>query len=84
MIGEPATTDDALVVTTYFDAGFPPGAVVVMGAVLPTTDPVVAVTTCTVATVVDVVKLTVAMPLAFVLVVALANDPPFVLVHATI
>jgi hypothetical protein len=46
MIGKPATTDDALVVTTYFDPGlFPPGAVVVMGAALPTTDPVVAVTT---------------------------------------
>ena len=82
--GAPAATDDALVVTTYFDAGFPPLEIVVIGADVPVMDPVVAVTTCTVATVVDVVKLTVATPLAFVLLVALANEPPFVADHVTV
>src|SRR6185369_3533222 len=67
-----------------FDAGFPPLEIVVIGADVPVMDPVVAVTTCTVATVVDVVKLTVATPLAFVLLVALANEPPFVLDQVTV
>ena len=82
--GPPAATDDALAVTTYFDAGPPPLAIVVIGALAPVTAPVVAVTTCAVATVVDVVKLTVATPLAFVLLVALANEPPFVLDQVTV
>lgn len=56
----------------------------VIGAEEPVTEPVVAVTTCAVPLVVDVVKLTVATPLVFVLVVALANDPPFVLDHVTV
>jgi hypothetical protein len=56
----------------------------VIGALAPVTEPVVAVTTWIVPLVVDVVKLTVAIPLAFVLLVALANDPPFVLDHVTV
>lgn len=56
----------------------------VIGPLDPVTAPVVAVTTCETAGVDATVKLTVAMPLAFVFVVPLANDPPFVLVHVTV
>ena len=41
-------------------------------------------TTCVIPAVVDVVKLAVAIPFAFVGLVALPNDPPFVLDHVTV
>lgn len=62
----------------------PAVATVVIDGEEPVIEPVVAVTTCEVFAVDDVVKLTVAMPLAFVLVVELANDPPFVLDQVTV
>ena len=78
---------EALGVTTYRVAVLPPpppDEIVVIAPDEPATEPVVAVTTCDVPTVIDVVKLTAAMPFGSVAVVELANDPPFVLDHATV
>jgi hypothetical protein len=81
---DPATGLGAVDVTTYLAAGFSPVAVVVIGAVEPVKEPVVAVTTWTVPFVLDVVKSTVATPLAFVVLVPVSRDPPFVLVQVTV
>jgi len=81
--GEPAVTLDALGVTRYFVPGVAPRIVVIAGEV-PVMEPVVAVTTCVVFTVVLVVNDVVATPLALVLLVPGVNDPPFVLVHVTV
>ena len=81
--GEPAVTLDALVVTRYFVPGVAPRIVVIAGEV-PVMEPVVAVTTCVVFTVVLVVNDVVATPLALVLLAPGENDPPFVLVHVTV
>ena len=57
----------------------------VIAALDPVIDAVVAVTTCVVPLADDVTKLTVAKPFAFVVLLAPGeNDPPFVLVHATV
>ena len=58
--------------------------VVVMAALDPVIEPVVAVTTWLVPPVPLVVNETVATPLAFVTLVGAANDPPFVLLHVTV
>jgi hypothetical protein len=77
----PATTVGVELVTTYF-AALP--AIVVIGAPLPEADCVCAVTTWFVPAVVFVVKVTVAMPEAFVDDVDVAKLPPFVLDHVTV
>jgi len=81
--GEPAATLDALVVTTYFAAVPSAGPDVITGDV-PVIEPVVAVTVCGAPNVAFAVKITVAMPLEFVVLVPVANEPPPVLVHVTV
>ena len=58
---------------------------VVMLALVPVSDELsVPVTVCTVPTVELVVNVTVAIPLAFVVLVAVPNEPPFVLLQVTV
>ena len=56
----------------------------VIPALLPVTELVVAVTTCVTPTLTLVVNAIVATPLEFVGLVGAANDPPFVLDHVTV
>jgi hypothetical protein len=71
-----------LEVTTYFVGG---PATVVMFALVPVMLVLsVAVTACVVPTTLEDVKLTVATPLAFVVLVGVPNVPPFVLPHVTV
>jgi hypothetical protein len=57
--------------------------VVTIGVVLPLIEPLVAATTCDVPATVLVVNVIVATPVASVVLVALLNEPPFVLVQVT-
>jgi hypothetical protein len=81
--GAPAATLEALVVTMYFAAPPTGGPDVITGEV-PVTPPVVAVTVCCAPGVALAVKITVATPLEFVVLVPVANEPPPLLVHVTV
>ena len=76
----PAAGLVVLAVTTYFAAG--PATVVTV--VVPVILPVVAVIVCDVPAVVLVVNVTLATPLAFVVVDDELNEPPLVLLHVAV
>ena len=76
----PAGTITALALTRYC-VGAP--LVSTIGALVRSTDPLLAVTTCVVPATPLVVNETVATPLSFVRLVGLLKVPPFVLAHVT-
>jgi len=76
----PAAGVVVLAETMYFDAGI----AAVVTVVVPVRLPVVAVIVCVVFAVVLVVNVTLARPLAFVVLDDDPNEPPFVLLHVTV